>query len=98
MATTIFEVAACVQCWESHIFREYEIVNSDVDYILLKRLKILFHYNDSLNNILMSQIVCNLLRELLKLFAFKRWQSILCFCSTIAHCDKQFVSPLISMT
>ena len=33
---------------------EYEIMDSDVDYILLKRLKILFHYNDSINNILMS--------------------------------------------
>ena len=33
---------------------EYEIMDSDVDYILLKRLKILAHYNDSINNIIMS--------------------------------------------
>ena len=33
---------------------EYEIMDSDVDYILLKRLKILAHYNDSFNSIIMS--------------------------------------------
>ena len=33
---------------------EYEIMDSDVDYILLKRLKILADYNDSINNIIMS--------------------------------------------